>query len=98
MGSAIYNFRVPAHLCFAIALVDEVDEGTQNAVRTTNPFDHRVDLLWYEVPLIYELSQEKLYFYDQPSGFLENFKGEIAWKRLRTVIQHLLALVPDQST
>lgn len=97
VGSAVFNFRVPTHLCFAIALVDEVNETTQTAVRTTNPFDHRLDLLWYEVPIIYELSKETLYFYDQPSGFLENFKGEIAWKRLRGVIQRLLAPGSEQS-
>ena len=45
VGSAVFNFRVPTHLCFAIALVDEVDTVTQTAVRTTNPFDHRLDLL-----------------------------------------------------
>ncbi len=97
VGAAVFNFRVPTHLCFAIALVDEVDTATQTAVRTTNPFDHRLDLLWYEVPIIYELSKETLYSYDQPSGFLENFKGEIAWKRLRVVIQHLLAPDSDRA-
>lgn len=91
VGSAVFNFRVPTHICFAIALVDELDAATQTAIRTTNPFDHRVDLLWYEVPIIYVLNQGQLYFYDQPSGFLENFKGEVAWKRLRVVIQQLLA-------
>lgn len=91
VGSAMFNFRVPTHICFAVALVDEVDAATQTAIRTTNPFDHSVDLLWYEVPIIYALDQGQLYFYDQPSGFLENFKGEVAWKRLRAVIQSLLA-------
>lgn len=91
VGSAVFNFRVPTHICFAVALVDEVDAATQTAIRTTNPFDHSVDLLWYEVPIIYGLDQGQLYFYDQPSGFLENFKGEVAWKPLRTVIRQLLA-------
>ncbi|MEO0532675.1 MAG: hypothetical protein AAF215_02265 [Cyanobacteria bacterium P01_A01_bin.123] len=91
VGQAIFNFRVPTHLCFALALVDDVDEAMKDAVRSTNPLDHKVDLLWYEVPLIYELSQAKLYFYDQPAGFLENFKGEIAWQQLRSVIQKLLS-------
>ena len=98
VGTAIYNFRVPAHLCFAIALVDELDEATRTAIRTVNPLDHRLDLLWYEVPIVYELSKENLYFYDQPSGFFENFKGEVAWKQLRTVVQNLLAPVRSPST
>ncbi|MEO0826687.1 MAG: hypothetical protein AAFX95_13035 [Cyanobacteria bacterium J06639_16] len=96
VGQALFNFRVPTHLCFAVAIVDEVDGATENAVCRTNPLDHKLDLLWYEVPLIYELRQAKLYFYDQPTGFLEIFKGEIAWQQLRSVIQQLL-VSPDDS-
>lgn len=77
VGRAIYNFRMPNHICFAIALVDDLDEATRRAIHTINPFDHALDLMWYEVPVVYELTQAKLHFYDQPSGFLENFKGEI---------------------
>jgi Effector-associated domain 10 len=89
-GQAFYNFRMPTHLCFAIALVDQLNAETRVAIQTTNPIDHRVDILWYEVPVVYELSQKKLYFYDKPSNFFEQFKGEIVWKQLRLVIQQIL--------
>lgn len=89
VGQALYNFRVPSHTCFAIALVDRVDRKTVEEVQTTNPFDSKVDLLWYEIPIIYELSQKQLYFYEKPSNFWENFKGEIAWKKLRPAIRRI---------
>ncbi|KYC44047.1 hypothetical protein WA1_02585 [Scytonema hofmannii PCC 7110] len=91
VGQAIYNFRAPTHLCFAVAIVDTVDDKTVSEVQTTNPLDHSLDLLWYEVPVIYELSRKKLYFYNKPSNFWENFKGEVVWKKLRTVIQDILS-------
>lgn len=91
VSRAAYNFRIPAHFCFAIALVDDLDEVTKQAIHTTNPFDHSLDLMWYEVPVVYELNQSQLHFYDQPSGFLENFKGEVAWMPLRKVARELLA-------
>ena len=97
VGQALYNFRVPAHLCFAIALVDKVDQKTASEVQTTNPLDHKIDLLWYEIPIIYELSQQNLYFYNKPSNFWENFKGEIAWKKLRPVIEQIASGKPLNS-
>ena len=95
---AFYNFRVPTHLCFAIALVDQLDAKTNAAIQTTNPIDHRVDILWYEIPAVYELSQQKLYFYDKPSNFFEQFRGEIVWKQLRSIIQQILVPPPDSSS
>jgi hypothetical protein len=89
-GQAFFNFRMPTHLCFAIAIVDELDPETRISIQTTNPFDLRVDMLWYEIPVVYELSQQKIYFYDQPTNFFEQFKGEIVWKQLRTIIQQIL--------
>jgi hypothetical protein len=89
-GQAFFNFRMPAHLCFAIAIVDELDPETRISIKKTNPFDLRVDMLWYEIPVVYELSQQKLYFYDQPTNFFEQFKGEIVWKQLRLIIQEIL--------
>ncbi len=97
VGQALYNFRIPTNLCLAIALVDKVDQKTATEVQTTNPLDHKVDALWYEIPIIYELSQQKLYFYDKPSTVWENFKGEIAWKKLRTVIQEVASGKPLKS-
>jgi hypothetical protein len=96
-GRAFYNARMPSHFCFVIVLVDDLDETTRQAIRTTNPLDHSLDAMWYEVPLVYELNQEQLYFYDQPSGFLENFKGEVVWKPLRDLIRQLLAPPLDSS-
>jgi hypothetical protein len=93
-GQAFYNFRVPTHLCFAIALVDQLDPEMRSLIRCNNPIGHRVDLLWYEIPVVYELSQQTLYFYDQPSNIFELFKGEIVWKQLRQVIQKLLVPTP----
>jgi hypothetical protein len=48
-GRVFYNFRIPTHFCFAIALVDQIDEVTGIVVRTTNPFKQRVDMLWYQL-------------------------------------------------
>jgi len=93
-GQAFFNFRMPTHLCFEIAIVDELDPETRTSIQTTNPFDLRVDMLWYEIPVVYELSQQKLYFYDQPTNFFEQFKGEIVWKQLRTIIQQILGGCP----
>jgi hypothetical protein len=89
-GQAFYDFRVPTHFCFAIALVDQVDETTAIEIRTTNPFQHRVDLLWYEIPVVYELNQQRLHYYDKASSFWEHFRGEIVWEPLRAVIQQVL--------
>lgn len=97
VGQALYNFKVPAHLCFAIALVDRVAQKTAAEVQTTNPLDHKVDLLWYEIPIIYELSQQKLYFYEKPSNFWENFQGEVAWKKLRPLIEQIASGRPLKS-
>ena len=85
-----YNFRMPTHLCFAIALVDYVEETVAVEIQTTNPFGHRVDLLWYEIPVVYELSQQRLLYYNKASSFWENFRGEVVWQRLRTRIQQTL--------
>lgn len=89
-GQAFFNFRVPTHFCFAIALVDELDTETKKAIQTTNPFDLRVDMLWYEIPVVYELSQQQLHFY-KPRSIWEQFKGEIVWQQLRGVIQQILS-------
>jgi hypothetical protein len=89
-GQAFYNFRMPTHFCFAIALVDQIDEATAVEIQTTNPFEHRVDLLWYEIPVVYELNQQRLHYYHKASSFWENFRGEIVWKPLRAVIQQVL--------
>ena len=90
-GRAAYNFRMPAHFCFVVALVDEIDEATRRAIQTVNPLDHSLDFMWYEVPIIYELNQKQLYFYNQPSSFWEKFKGEVVWKPLRAKIRQLLS-------
>ncbi|MBW4475028.1 MAG: hypothetical protein KME45_32305 [Stenomitos rutilans HA7619-LM2] len=89
-GQALYNFRMPTHLCFAITLVDHVEETVAVEIQTTNPFGHRVDLLWYEIPVVYELSQQRLLYYNKASSFWENFRGEVVWQPLRTVIQQVL--------
>ncbi len=90
IGSQIINARVPCNICFSIAVVKNLDQEVKTKIRKENPFDHNVDLLWYEVPVIYCLDEAILYFYDKPSSFLEQFKGEIAWKRLREVIETTL--------
>ncbi|MBO3460237.1 hypothetical protein G7B40_023740 [Aetokthonos hydrillicola Thurmond2011] len=90
-GQALFNFRFPTHFCFAIALVDELDPKTRQAIQTTNPFDLRVDMLWYEIPVVYELNQQQLCFYNKPTSIWEQFKGEIVWKQLREIIQQILS-------
>lgn len=86
----IINAKVPSNTCFAIAVVDNLDEDTKNTIRTENPFDIDTDTLWYKVPVVYNLNEQKLYYYDRPSSFWENFKGEIVWKKLREIIENIL--------
>lgn len=90
-GKVFFNFKLPTHCCFAVAVVDQVDEATATAVRTMNPFGKQVDLMWYEVPVIYSLSQQELYFYEKAANLLENFRGEIVWKKLREIVEKLLS-------
>ncbi|MEM1170877.1 MAG: hypothetical protein AAGJ08_17805 [Cyanobacteria bacterium P01_H01_bin.35] len=90
IGTQILNARVPCNVCFSIAVVNDLNPEIKTKIRQENPFDHNVDTLWYEVPVIYCLNEATLYFYDQPSSFWEQFKGEIAWKRLREVIETTL--------
>ncbi|MGC1245215.1 MAG: GUN4 domain-containing protein [Spirulinaceae cyanobacterium] len=91
VGEAIYNFRVPTHACFAVAIVDDLDEKTATAIRTTNPINHRVNLLWYEIPVVCELNKQKLHFYEKVANVSDNFKGEIVWKKFRPIIQKFLS-------
>lgn len=51
------------HLCFAIALVDQLDAETREVIQTVNPIDRRVDILLYEVSVFYGLSNNQLYYY-----------------------------------
>lgn len=90
----ISNLRVPTNICFGIALVDQLEQETKNQIKIENPFDIETDTLWYKVPVVYCLNEAKLYFYDQPSSFWENFKGEIVWEKLRKVIE--TTLKPDK--
>lgn len=89
-GKVFFNFKLPTHCCFAVAVADRVDEATATWVRTTNPFGNQVDLMWYEVPVLYSLSQGELYFYEKAANLLENFRGEIVWKKLREIVEKLL--------
>ncbi|NJM23656.1 MAG: hypothetical protein HC907_36105 [Richelia sp. SM1_7_0] len=82
--------RMPSNICFAITIVDDLNENTKHTIRDENSFDIDTDILWYKVPVVYCLNEQKLYYYDRPSSFWENFKGEIVWKRLREVIEKIL--------
>ena len=86
----IISARVPSNTCFAIAVVDNLDDDTKNTIRTENPFDIDTDTLWYKVPVVYSLNEQRLYYYDHLSSFWENFKGEIVWKKLREIIENIL--------
>ena len=86
----VLNARLPCDVCFAIAIVKDLEPEIKKSIRTENPLDFETDTLWYRVPVVYCLSDEQLYFYDQPSSFWEKFKGEIVWKRLRQVLETTL--------
>ncbi len=88
-GQAFANFRMPTHFCFAIAITDRLDAATRRDIKTTNPIKHRADLLWYEVPLVYELANQQLHYYAEAANFFENFRGEVVWQKLRPIIQAL---------
>jgi len=90
IGSQIQNFRIPSNICFSVAVVDNLDQDNKTKIRQENPFSHNVDILWYEVPVVYCLSEEKLYFYQKPDSLIEQLQGEGAWKKLRKVIETTL--------
>lgn len=92
VGGAVYNFKFPTNLCFAVALVDELDENTRRDVQRINPLKYSVDLLWYEIPVVYELNKKQLFFYERSSDWTDNFTGEIAWKSIRKIILEALIL------
>lgn len=89
-GSAFYNFRFPNNLCFAIAIVDELEEEVRKDVQQINPLRDKVDALWYEIPIVYELNNKQLHFYKKPLDWKDKFTGEIAWKEIREIIQQAL--------
>jgi hypothetical protein len=91
-GSAFYNFKIPNNLCFAVALVDEIDEKTRKNVQQINPLKDKVDALWYEIPVIYELNNKQLHFYEKPLDWKDKFTGEVAWKEIRKIIRQALEL------
>ncbi|MDJ0597313.1 MAG: hypothetical protein QNJ37_00485 [Crocosphaera sp.] len=86
----LYDFRLPNSLCASIALVDELDENTRQKILTENPLRHSVNALWYQIPVVYELKSKKLYFYEKPKDWIDEFTGEIAWKELRKIIKKTL--------
>lgn len=90
VGSAVYNFKMPNNLCFTIALIDKITEETKRNIQEINPLKDKIDALWYEIPVVYELSTHKLYFYEKPKDWQDKFTGEIAWKELRKIIQQAL--------
>ncbi|NEP40164.1 MAG: hypothetical protein F6K35_13355, partial [Okeania sp. SIO2H7] len=73
---AIYNGREPTHICFAIAVVDELDQKTRDAIRTKNPLNTRADALWYQIPVVYELGRQQLHCYEKSSNVFEDFVGK----------------------
>jgi hypothetical protein len=81
----IYNARVPSNLCFAIAVVDRLEDSVKQQIRTSNPIDHRLYANWYEIPLVYVLEEERVYFFDSPN-FWDKFKGEVVWHKIREFI------------
>lgn len=86
-----YDFRLPISLCVALALVDELDENTRQKILTTNTLKDDVgNLLWYEVPVVYELNTKKLYFYGQPQDFIDKYIAEEPWEELRKIIKKTL--------
>lgn len=87
---AIYNGREPTHICFAIAIVEELEEETRDAIRTTNPFNTRADALWYQIPVVYELEREQLYCYEKSDNVFEDFVGKGVWDSLRAVMREYL--------
>lgn len=85
----LFEGNIPTRLCFAVAIVPELDEKTKHQIRTQNHFRYKADWVWYEVPVVYVLNEGQLYFFDMPS-FWDQFQGEIAWKSLRKAIEQTL--------
>jgi hypothetical protein len=86
----LYDFRLPSNLCFYIAFVDELDSTTRQKVLTENPLRYSLNALWYQVPVVYELNSKRLYFYEKPADWVDQFTGEIAWKELRPIVKKTL--------
>ncbi|MDY6804572.1 MAG: hypothetical protein SXA11_12295 [Cyanobacteriota bacterium] len=93
---AIYNGREPTHICFAIAIVDELDEETRDAIRTTNPLNTRADALWYQIPVVYELAPQQLHCYEKSPNVFEDWVGKGVWGTLRKVMREYLMPSPQE--
>ena len=93
---AFLNAREPAHMCFAIAIVDRLDEKTRHAIRIKNPLNKIPDLLWYQIPAVYELEAEQLHIYEESPNMLESFMGSAAWDPLREIMRKHLMPYPQE--
>lgn len=89
---SLFDFKAPANICFSTAITDQIDETTKKQIKETNPFGETVDLLWYNVPIIYTLNDSQLYFYQESlkSQPWEFFRGEVVWQELRKVVNQTL--------
>lgn len=89
----LFDFKVPTNICFSISITNSIDDKTKQQITETNPFGEMVNSLWYIVPIVCTLNEKRVYFYESAldSNPWEFFKGEIAWKELRKIIEQTLS-------
>ncbi len=64
------NSQNLSYICFAIAIVDNLDKDTKNrisSIEKTNLVEDNIDSFWYKIPIVYELSEQQLHFYKESS-------------------------------
>ncbi len=78
-----------SYIYFAIAIVDCLNEEVIDSILTTNPIEDNIDSRWYKIPVVCELSKQKLYFYEKSQDL-----GKKIWKESRIFIKNYLSF-PD---
>lgn len=85
------GLKVPANICFAIVLVDKIDEQLKREIQETNSLE--ADEIYsnacfeYSVPIVYVNDENRIYYFRQSSAWLN---GEAAWRCIRPVIKKYL--------
>ena len=62
---AFFSLRDPKHICFAIAIVDRLDDKIRHAIQRANPLNKITELSWIQIPAVYELGREELHCYEE---------------------------------
>lgn len=87
-----HGVKVPANICFSIAIVDKADEELKHSIQTTNSLSanpiYSDTWISYSVPILYVTDENRIYYFQESSDWLN---GETAWRCIRPVIEKYLS-------